>query len=103
MKQRIAYVDFLRGLATMMVVGIHTYSQDGDSVEIRQLLNAVVSILCFIYSAGMVFLLFSNKVETLFSRTGVYRLTVGLSRDINPVTYYTFHCNEKEGNSYEVP
>ena len=37
MKKRIAYLDFLRGLAIMMVVGIHTYSLGEDSTGVRRL------------------------------------------------------------------
>lgn len=44
MKERIAYFDFLRGLAIAMVVGIHTYSLEKDSIMIRQLLNAAVPL-----------------------------------------------------------
>ena len=60
MRERIAYFDFLRGLAIMMVVGIHTYSQDRDSVEIRQLLNAAVPI--FIAISG--YFLSQKNIET---------------------------------------
>lgn len=38
------YFDFLRGLAIMMVVGIHTYTLGKDSMVIRQLLNAAVPL-----------------------------------------------------------
>ena len=44
MKERIAYFDFLRGLAIMMVVGIHTYTLGEDSTVVRQLLNAAVPL-----------------------------------------------------------
>lgn len=43
-KERITYFDFLRGLAIMMVVAIHTYTLREDSLVIRQLLNAAVPI-----------------------------------------------------------
>lgn len=50
--KRNSYFDFLRGLAIMMVVGIHTFSvgnvdmhQDIDaSVLVRQMLNCAVPI-----------------------------------------------------------
>lgn len=44
MKERITYFDFLRGLAIMMVVGIHTYTLEEDSTEVRQLLNTAVPL-----------------------------------------------------------
>lgn len=44
MKERIAYFDFLRGLAIMMVVGIHTYTLGEDSLVVRQLLNTAVPL-----------------------------------------------------------
>ena len=44
MKERIAYFDFLRGLAIMMVVGIHTYTLGEDSTEVRQVLNTAVPL-----------------------------------------------------------
>ena len=44
MKERIAYFDFLRGLAIMMVVGIHTYTLGEDSLVVRQLLNVAVPL-----------------------------------------------------------
>ena len=47
MKSRIAYFDFLRGLAIIMVVGIHTYTLRKDSVVVRQLFNTAVPL--FIY------------------------------------------------------
>lgn len=59
MKQRIAYFDFLRGLAIMMVVAIHTYSVGIDSTAIRQLFNAAVPI--FIAISG--FFLSQKKME----------------------------------------
>ena len=34
MKERIAYFDFLLGLAIMMVVGIHTYTLGKDSTVV---------------------------------------------------------------------
>ena len=44
MKERVAYFDFLRGLAIMMVVGIHTYTLGEDSTLVRQLLNTAVPL-----------------------------------------------------------
>lgn len=44
MKKRISYFDFLRGLAIMMVVGIHTYTLVKDSTMARQILNAAVPL-----------------------------------------------------------
>ena len=41
--KRNTYFDFLRGIAIIMVVGIHTWHQ-GSHIEIRQVLNAAVPI-----------------------------------------------------------
>lgn len=38
------YFDFLRGIAILMVVAIHTYNMDTDGIVIRQLLNTAVPI-----------------------------------------------------------
>lgn len=50
-KQHIAYFDFLRGVAIMMVVGIHTFPKcswdnagDYFQIALRQLLNCAVPI-----------------------------------------------------------
>ena len=59
MKERIAYFDFLRGLAIMMVVGIHTYTLGEDSTAIRQLLNTAVPL--FIAISG--YFLSQKKME----------------------------------------
>ena len=59
MKERIAYFDFLRGLAIMMVVGIHTYTLGEDSTVMRQLLNAAVPL--FIAISG--YFLSQKKME----------------------------------------
>ena len=59
MKERIAYFDFLRGLAIMMVVGIHTYTLGEDSTVVRQLLNAAVPL--FIAISG--YFLSQKKME----------------------------------------
>ena len=42
--KRNTYFDFLRGLAIMMVVGIHTYTLGKDSTVVRQLLNTAVPL-----------------------------------------------------------
>lgn len=60
MKERVAYFDFLRGLAIMMVVGIHTYTLGEDSTAIRQLLNTAVPL--FIAISG--YFLSQKKMET---------------------------------------
>lgn len=44
MNQRNQYFDFLRGLAIILVVGIHTYHLGENSIVIRQLLNTAVPI-----------------------------------------------------------
>ena len=47
--KRNTYFDFMRGLAIMMVVGIHTYTLGKDSTVVRQLLNTVVPLFIAIY------------------------------------------------------
>lgn len=59
MKERIAYFDFLRGLAIMMVVGIHTYTLGKDSTVVRQLLNTAVPL--FVAISG--YFLSQKKME----------------------------------------
>ena len=59
MKSRIAYFDFLRGLAIMMVVGIHTYTLGEDSTVVRQMLNTAVPL--FIAISG--YFLSQKKME----------------------------------------
>ena len=59
MKERIAYFDFLRGLAIMMVVGIHTYTLGKDNIVVRQLLNTAVPL--FIAISG--YFLSQKKME----------------------------------------
>lgn len=59
MKERIAYFDFLRGIAIMMVVGIHTYTLGEDSTLVRQLLNIAVPL--FIAISG--YFLSQKKME----------------------------------------
>lgn len=44
MSQRNLYFDFLRGLAIIFVVVIHTYHPGENSIVIRQLLNTAVPI-----------------------------------------------------------
>lgn len=59
MKERVVYFDFLRGLAIMMVVGIHTYTLGEDSTLVRQLLNTAVPL--FIAISG--YFLSQKKME----------------------------------------
>lgn len=44
MNKRNEYFDFLRGLAILMVIAIHTYNLKSDGIFIRQLLNCAVPI-----------------------------------------------------------
>ena len=44
MNKRNEHFDFLRGLAILMVVAIHTYNLNTDGIVIRQLLNTAVPI-----------------------------------------------------------
>ena len=59
MKERVAYFDFLRGFAIMMVVGIHTYTLGEDSTVVRQMLNTAVPL--FIAISG--YFLSQKKME----------------------------------------
>lgn len=59
MNKRISYFDFLRGLAIMMVVGIHTYTLGKDNIVVRQLLNNAVPL--FIAISG--YFLSQKKME----------------------------------------
>ena len=59
MKERIPYFDFLRGLAIMMVVGIHTYTLGEDNTVVRQLLNTAVPL--FVAISG--FFLSKKKMD----------------------------------------
>lgn len=43
-KSRNTYFDFLRGVAIIMVIAIHTYHKAEDSVAFRQILNAAVPL-----------------------------------------------------------
>lgn len=44
MKQRNLYFDFLRGVAIILVVAIHSFILGENSNEIRQLLNTAVPL-----------------------------------------------------------
>ena len=59
MKERVAYFDFLRGLAIMMVVGIHTYTLGEDGTVVRQMLNTAAPL--FIAISG--YFLSQKKME----------------------------------------
>lgn len=75
--KRNSYFDFLRGLAIMMVVGIHTFSvgnvdmhQDIDvSVLVRQMLNCAVPI--FLDMSG--YFLCSKLLDTWTERKTFWR------------------------------
>lgn len=58
-KPRNTYFDFLRGVAIIMVVAIHTYHKAEDSVAFRQILNAAVPL--FIAISG--FFLSKKQIE----------------------------------------
>lgn len=66
MKERVAYFDFLRGLAIMMVVGIHTYTLGEDSAEVRQVLNTAVPLFIAISGYFLSYKRMGNK-EDYFS------------------------------------
>lgn len=66
MKERIAYFDFLRGLAIMMVVGIHTYTLGKDSTVVRQLLNTAVPLFIAISGYFLSQKKMENKDDYLF-------------------------------------
>ena len=66
MKERIAYFDFLRGLAIMMVVGIHTYTLGEDSTVVRQLLNTAVPLFVAISGYCLSQKRMENKDDYLF-------------------------------------
>ena len=57
--KRNTYFDFLRGLAIMMVVGIHTYTLGEDSTVVRQMLNTAVPL----FIAISVLFLSQKKME----------------------------------------
>ena len=58
-KSRNTYFDFLRGVAIIMVVAVHTYHKAEDSVAFRQVLNAAVPL--FIAISG--FFLSQKQIE----------------------------------------
>lgn len=58
-KSRNTYFDFLRGVAIIMVIAIHTYHKADDSVAFRQILNAAVPL--FIAISG--FFLSKKQIE----------------------------------------
>ena len=58
-KSRNTYFDFLRGVAIIMVIAIHTYYKAEDSVAFRQILNAAVPL--FIAISG--FFLSKKRIE----------------------------------------
>jgi len=58
-KSRNTYFDFLRGVAIIMVIAIHTYHKAEDSVAFRQILNAAVPL--FIAISG--FFLSKKRIE----------------------------------------
>lgn len=60
MAQRNLYFDFLRGIAIMMVVAIHTFISDCHSVAVRQVMNAAVPL--FIAISG--FFLSKKNIST---------------------------------------
>lgn len=66
MKERIAYFDFMRGLAIMMVVGIHTYTLGKDSTVVRQLLNTAVPLFVAISGYCLSQKRMENKDDYLF-------------------------------------
>lgn len=59
MNKRNEHFDFLRGLAILMVVAIHTYNLNTDGIVIRQLLNTAVPL--FIAISG--YFLSQKKME----------------------------------------
>ena len=66
MKERVDYFDFLRGLAIMMVVGIHTYTLGKDSTVVRQLLNTAVPLFVAISGYCLSQKRMENKDDYLF-------------------------------------
>ena len=66
MKERIAYFDFLRGFAIMLVVGIHTYTLGKDSTVVRQLLNTAVPLFVAISGYCLSQKRMENKDDYLF-------------------------------------
>ena len=64
--KRNTYFDFLRGLAIMMVVGIHTYTLGKDSTVVRQLLNTAVPLFVAISGYCLSQKRMENKADYLF-------------------------------------
>lgn len=64
--KRNTYFDFLRGLAIMMVVGIHTYTLGKDSTVVRQLLNTAVTLFVAISGYCLSQKRMENKDDYLF-------------------------------------
>ena len=64
--KRNTYFDFLRGLAIMMVVGIHTYTLGEDSTVVRQLLNTAVPLFIAISGYCLSQKRMENKDDYLF-------------------------------------
>ena len=64
--KRNTYFDFLRGLAIMMVVGIHTYTLGKDSTVARQLLNTAVPLFIAISGYCLSQKRMENKDDYLF-------------------------------------
>lgn len=64
--KRNTYFDFLRGLAIMMVVGIHTYTLGKDSTVVRQLLNTAVPLFIAISGYCLSQKRMENKDDYLF-------------------------------------
>ena len=64
--KRNTYFDFLRGLAIMMVVGIHTYTLGKDSTVVRQLLTTAVPLFIAISGYCLSQKRMENKDDYLF-------------------------------------
>ena len=64
--KRNTYFDFLRGLAIMMVVGIHTYTLGKGSTVVRQLLNTAVPLFIAISGYCLSQKRMENKDDYLF-------------------------------------
>ena len=64
--KRNTYFDFLRGLAIMIVVGIHTYTLGKDSTVVRQLLNTAVPLFIAISGYCLSQKRMENKDDYLF-------------------------------------
>lgn len=58
-KSRNTYFDFLRGVAIIMVIAIHTYHKGEDNIALRQIFNAAVPL--FIAISG--FFLSKKQIE----------------------------------------